>query len=111
MLPKEYQKWGTVYSRVRRWRLSGRWQAIHDALRGYHRFAVGHDGLKRGQRGDDAGKKTKGRKRHIGVDTPDLVWAVVVHPAGIQYRVGARTVPLRLFAICPRLVKFFADGG
>jgi hypothetical protein len=39
------------------------------AHRGDRRFAVGQDGPKRGQRGYDAGKKIKGRKRHIAVDT------------------------------------------
>jgi len=36
---------------------------------GNHRFAVGQDHRKRGARGYDAGKKIKGRKRHIAVDT------------------------------------------
>ena len=36
---------------------------------GHHRFAVGQDDGKRGQRGNDAGNKAKARKRHIAVNT------------------------------------------
>ena len=42
-----------------------------------------------GPRGYDAGKKVKGRKRHIVVDTLGLP---LVHPADIQDRDGARLV-------------------
>ena len=58
--------------------------------RGDCRFAVGQNGAKRGRRGYDAGKKIKGRKRHIAVDTQDNLLAVIVHSAGIQDRVAAR---------------------
>ena len=34
------------------------------ARRGHHRLPIGQDRLKRGQRGYDAGKRVKGRKRH-----------------------------------------------
>ena len=37
--------------------------------------------------------------------------AVVVHSAGIQDRVGARAVLLRLFRNYPRLQTVFLDGG
>lgn len=45
-----------------------------------------------GVRGYDAGKKVKGRKRHILVDTTGLLLMVVVHTADIQDRDGARPV-------------------
>jgi hypothetical protein len=67
------------------------------AHRGDHRFAVGQNGAKRGRRGYDAGKKIKGRKRHIAVDTQGNLLAVIVHSAGIQDRVAARAVLMRLF--------------
>lgn len=41
----------------------------------------------RGERGYDAGKKVKGRKRHILVDTLGLLIAVVVTAASVQDRV------------------------
>jgi transposase len=77
----------------------------------YHRLAIGQDHRQRGARGYDAGKKIKGRKRHIAVDTQGNLLTVVVHSAGIQDRVGARAVLTRLFRRFDTLVKIFADGG
>jgi transposase len=79
--------------------------------RGDHRFAVGKDRAKRGRRGSDAGKKIKGRKRHIAVDTQGNLLSVIVHSAGIQDRVAARAVLLRLFCRFDTLTTVFADGG
>ena len=45
-----------------------------------------------GIRGYDAGKKSKGRKRHILVDTTGLLLMVIVHAADIQDRDGAKLV-------------------
>src|ERR1700738_1973608 len=42
-----------------------------------------------GPRGDDAGKKVKGRKRHIVTDTGGLLVGAEVHPADVQDRDGA----------------------
>lgn len=43
-----------------------------------------------GQRGYDAAKHVKGRKRHILVDTLGLLLSVVVHRADIDERKGGR---------------------
>ncbi len=51
----------------------------------------------------------KGRKRHIVVDTQGLLLAVVVHPANIQDREGAKLVPQRLLGRFPRLERLWAD--
>ena len=85
-----------------------------------------------GPSGYDAGKKVKGRKRHILTDTNGLLVAAIVHEANLQDRDGAvpllasvrRPFPLRwhLRAIDPRcgpdrrrwrrwLRHVFADGG
>ena len=53
----------------------------------------------------------KGRKRHIVVDTLGLPLAVVVHPADIQDRDGARLVLNRLLGRFPRLQLIWADGA
>ena len=45
-----------------------------------------------GVAGYDAGKRIKGRKRHIVTDTPGLPVGLVVHSAGIQDRDGAPDV-------------------
>ena len=52
-----------------------------------------------------------GRKRHLLVDVLGLILAVVVHPADIQDRDGARLVFDRVRGLLPRLKKVWADGG
>ena len=41
MLPQEYPPWESVYGYVRRWRRSGKWDAVHEALRGAVREKAG----------------------------------------------------------------------
>ena len=79
--------------------------------RGYHRQPEREDDGKRGPRGYDAGKKVTGRKRHIIVDTIGLLLAVVVHPADIQDRDGAKLVINKLLGRFPRLRLIWADAG
>ena len=52
-----------------------------------------------------------GRKRHLVVDTLGLVVAVVVHPADIQDRDGARLVLAKLVGRFRRLRLIWADAG
>ncbi len=59
--------------------------------RSHYRFAIGQDGRQRGGRGYDAGKKIKGRKRHIAVDAQGNLLTVVAHSAGVQDRVKVPT--------------------
>jgi transposase len=61
--------------------------------------------------GYDAGKKIKGKKRHILVDTIGLLLHAVVHAADIQDRDGGVLVLATLFGMFPFLRKIFADGG
>jgi transposase len=80
-----------------------------------HRLSERKGRGKRGGRidpsGYDAGKKIKGKKRHILVDTVGLLLHAVVHPANIQDRDGAILVLATLFGKFPFLKKLFADGG
>lgn len=62
-------------------------------------------------RGYDAGKRVKGLKRHIIVDTLGLLMAIVVHTADIQDRDGAKLVLEKLRYKFPRLRIIYADGG
>lgn len=64
-----------------------------------------------GIRGYDAGKRIKGRKRHIVTDTVGLLIGLVVHSAGIQDRDGAPDVLKSIAARYPSLRHVFADGG
>jgi len=119
-LPANFPPWQTVYRRFRAWRMRGTWERVTRALREQQRKAQGRnlaptaaiirfadrqDGLKRGRRGYDAGKKIKGRKRHIAVDIEGNLLAVIVHSTGIQDRVAARAVLMvaaATFASSPR---------
>ncbi len=127
MLPSDFPKWPTVYFYFSRWKTNGAIEQIHEALvekvRKQHKRneqpTVGiidsqsvKTTLVAGQaRGFDAGKKVKGRKRHIIVDTLGLVLAVVIHSASIQDRDGADEVIRCMKESWYRIVKVFADGG
>ena len=62
-------------------------------------------------RGIDGGKKIKGRKRHIIVDTLGLLIAVVVHAANEHDSKSAHKVIISLKERFSRLIKIIADGG
>jgi transposase len=64
-----------------------------------------------GPRGFDAGKKTKGRKRHIVTDTDGNLLGLVTHTADIQDRDGAPDVLAQAIETYPSLAHIFADGG
>lgn len=64
-----------------------------------------------GVSGYDAGKRIKGRKRHIVTDTTGLLVGLEVHCAGIQDRDGAPDVLKSVATRHPMLRHVFADGG
>jgi|SRR6516164_8360212 hypothetical protein len=83
---------------------------LHD-----HRLPDRQGGSKRGSwldpSGYDAGKKIKGRKRHILVDTLGLLLNAVVHSADVQDRDGALHLLRRARRLFPFIKRIFADGG
>lgn len=61
--------------------------------------------------GYDAGKKVKGRKRHMDTDTLGLMLFAVIHAASIQDRDGAPAVIKTIHHRFPWLRHVVADGG
>jgi transposase len=64
-----------------------------------------------GVRGYDAGKRIKGRKRHIVTDTIGLLVGLAVHGADVQDRDGAPDLLKSIAIAYPLLRHIFADGG
>lgn len=62
-------------------------------------------------KGFDAGKKIKGIKRHIIVDTLGLVLSIVIQGASVQDRDGAIPVIIKFLEGWNQIVKIFADSG
>jgi len=122
---QELVAWQTIYYYFREWKRKGIWQQMLDRLREQERVADGREptpsaaiidsqsvkGSRTGEdRGFDGGKKTKGRKRHILVDTMGLVMAVFVSAANISDQAGANALFERISGKFPRLERIFADG-
>ena len=125
LLPKDFPAWKTVYHHFRSWSRSGLLEAINARLRKIlRRFdgrsnqptagiidsqsvrSSGHGGLV----GYDAGKKIKGRKRFVCVDTLGWLLGVAITPANIPERTGAKEL-LQPVLRGYRLKKIWADGG
>ena len=66
-----------------------------------------------GVRGFDAGKKVKGRKRHVLVDTEGLLLAVTVQPANLMDRDGVKLLlpPATIRTRFPRMRHVWLDSG
>jgi putative transposase len=128
LLPQEWPPWKTVYPYhyFRAWRLNGTWERIHTVLREAVRVRVGREAqpsaaiidsqsAKTAEQGGphsfDGGKKINGRKRHLLVDPRGLLLKVVVHPAGVHDRSGAKQVLRGLQWEYPRLEHIWADQG
>jgi putative transposase len=126
LLPKEYPKWQTVYYYFRLWRDAECFIALNDRLRKKLRQRAGKkanpsaaiidsQSVKTDEqaeaRGFDAGKKVKGRKRHILVDTLGLLLTAKVLTADVQDRDGAKILLTEIKERMPCLQLIWADGG
>jgi putative transposase len=127
MLPIDFPKWKIVYYYFSTWKKQGVLEEIHKSLVEQIRKSVGKNeepsvGIIDAQsvkntlvscenKGFDAGKKIKGIKRHIIVDTLGLILAIVIQNASQQDRDGAPGVIATMKESWLRVSKIFADGG
>jgi transposase len=112
MLPRDFPPYKTVYHYFRAWRIDGHWEKIHYQFVQWERVAQGREPFPSAASldsqsvkiailtdrdiGYDGGKKIKGRKRHLLVDTLGLVMMVVVTAANVR---------LKTMRSCQRLLK------
>jgi putative transposase len=109
LLPKGFPPKSTVHYYFQQWRKKGIWTRINDLLRQAVRTtqearnadpragvmdtqSVKSTGVGGPERGVDCGKKVKGRKRHLLVDTCGLRITAVVHAANLYDGAAAERV-------------------
>ena len=125
-LPREFPPRSTVQGYFYAWSREGRLAAINFALVAAAREKAGREASPTagvidsqsvkttesgGPRGYDAGKKIKGRKRHIVTDTQVNLVGLVIHPADIHDRDGGAFTLGSIRRLYPWLRHVFADGG
>ena len=126
LLPKDFGPWQTVYGYFRVWSQDWTWTFIHDTLRDWLRKTeerkvaptaaiVDSQSVKTpdqaGERGYDAGKKIKGRKRHLAVDSLGLILAMRITSAAVQDRDAAKSLIPRVTSMYQRVQVIWVDGG
>jgi transposase len=127
-LPHDFPPYKTVHGYFALWEKEGLTEAIHDALRGKVRQAAGRDAepaavildaqtvktsgnVPEHSQGIDAGKRIKGRKRHVATDVLGLLLVVLVTAASVQDTVAGRAVVEQVAYRHPRVAVAWVDSG
>lgn len=126
LLPKTFPPWQAVYKSFSRWANAGVFETLHDRLRQQWRDRMGRapeptaaiidaqstrSTAQGGNTGFDAGKKVKGRKRHLVVDTLGLLLAVTITAASVQDRDAAADVVAQACTKVPGLKTLYTDAA
>jgi transposase len=126
LVPHDLAPWDAAYRWFHAWSADGTWRRVHETLRERVREADGRDrqptaavldsqSAKSAEGGEaigyDAGKRVRGRKRHLLVDSNGLLLHRVVHSAGVQDRAGAKLVLRGLHDRFPGVELVWVDGG
>ena len=127
MLPGDFPSWRIVYYYFTTWKKNSIWEWIHEELvmkirktsKKNEEPSVGiidaqsvkNTMISSESKGFDAGKKIKGIKRHIIVDTLGMILAVIIQSASVQDRTGAMDVIRDMKQNWIKVLKIFADGG
>jgi transposase len=129
-IPKDLPPKSTVYDYLERWTHDRTLERMHHALYVKCReqasraasptaAIIDAQSVKSAEKGGssidphgyDAGKKIKGKKRHVLVDTQGFVLHAIVTAADIQDRDGGAMLLATLFGMFPFLLRLYADGG
>lgn len=126
MLPSDAVKWRTVYEFYRKWTSTGVFEKILLRLNAHARQSIEkkqkptlavidsqsiRSGLPQSTKGVDGGKKIKGIKRHLAVDSNGFLLAMTISAANVHDSKAAHSLIPHLIVKLPSINLIKADNG